>query len=128
MTHPNLFFIKIILFYFLDLCSLGRFYKYLREIGIEYFAVVDIFEFMEIKDLIDKPVLVFNSSNKYIDSPFIRYTINNLEDAVRYKSFNKKITVHLQIDTGMNRQGIRTINEYLEILNILKNCHNINIE
>jgi len=103
-------------------------YKYLREIGIEYFAVVDIYEFMEIKDLIDKPVLVFNSSNKYIDSPFIRYTINNLEDAIRYKSFNNKITVHLQIDTGMNRQGIRTINEYLEILNILKKCHNINIE
>ena len=40
---------------------------------------------------------------------------------------NKKI-VHLQIDSGMNRLGIRTIEEYLEILKILRKCNNIEIE
>ena len=103
-------------------------YNYLKEIGVNFFSLVDMEEFLEIKEIIDKPVLIFNSCIKYIESPYIRYTINNIEDALRYKNFNKKIIVHLQVDTGMNRQGIRTIEEYLKILKILKSCQNIEIE
>ena len=47
--------------------------------------------------------------------------------ALYLKSLNKEKIVHLQIDSGMNRLGIRSIDEYLEILNILEKSKNIKI-
>ena len=103
-------------------------YQYLKKMNINFFCVVNYEEFIDLIDFIDCPVLVLNSTSKFINSEYLRYTINNLEDLYLYMSFNKKITVHIQIDSGMNRQGIRTIEEYLKILEIIHQCKNITLE
>lgn len=103
-------------------------YQILEKSGINFFVLFDLNEFMKLEDIINKPVLVLNHFNEYIDNSFIRYTINSIEDALFFKKLNKKITVHIQIDSGMNREGIRSIDEYLKVLKILKSCNNITIE
>jgi alanine racemase len=103
-------------------------YKILNRLGINFFVLYDIDEFKRIENIVNTPILILNNHLRYYDNKYIRYTINSVSDALYYKSLNKKIIVHLQIDTGMNRDGIRTLDEYLEILDIIKNCHNITIE
>lgn len=103
-------------------------YQILKRLGINYFVLFNLDEFKKIEKYVNTPILILNNHNQFYDNQYIRYTINSTDDALYYKSLNKKITVHLQVDTGMNRDGIRSISEYLKILSILKKCQNITIE
>jgi alanine racemase len=58
---------------------------------------------------------------KYSDHfPNIIFTVNNLEDALRLRILKRNHQVHLNIDTGMNRTGIRTVEEAENIIGELK--------
>ena len=88
-------------------------YKILKSKGINFFVLFDIEEFKKIENMVTTPILILNNHHKFYDNKYLRYTINSIEDAMYYKSLNKKITVHLQIDSGMNRDGFRSINVYV---------------
>jgi alanine racemase len=58
---------------------------------------------------------------KYSDHfPNIIFTVNSVDDALRLKVLKRIHPVHLNIDTGMNRTGIRTVDEAETIICELK--------
>ncbi|MDH6603111.1 alanine racemase [Bacilli bacterium PM5-9] len=60
----------------------------------------------------------------------ITLTIANIHSAnvVAKTKLNKKLDVHLKVNTGMNRIGFKEIPEFEEVIDILKQNENINID
>ena len=101
------------------------------EAGINYFCVAMLEEALEVRKYTKKPILCFG----YVSLDDIELVIkNNITLSVisydYYKellSINPKIKVHIKINSGMNRFGIKDKEELLEIVNTL-NSSNIEIE
>ena len=98
-----------------------RIVKALLKENVNYFFFNKLHEYLDVKDLLkNKNVIIFEPLSisdilKHYEQNLI-LTINSLGDLQRYKSTNKKIRVHIQIDTGMNRFGVRSINECIKII------------
>lgn len=102
---------------------------YLKKFQIDYFAFNDIEEYLEVRELCsDCKCLILNSTRHFVDDENIRYTINNLDDAKKVISLTINVKVHLQVDTGMNRLGIRNMKEFIKIVKILNQCQKVEIE
>lgn len=91
--------------------------KYLKLANVRFFAFNKYNEYLECKDLLlNDKVLIFESLKqeqiKLLPNN-VRITINKIDDI--YEIMNKRI-VHIQIDTMMNRMGIKTMEEAKEIL------------
>lgn len=99
--------------------------KTLLKENVNYFFFNKLKEYLAVKELLkDKNVLIYESLtkeqiNKYY-TPNLILTIKNTNDATIYKNTRTCIRVHLEIDTGMNRCGIRSINECINIINYIK--------
>lgn len=106
----------------------------LRRNGVNFFVFEKWNEYVDAKqDLIETDdVLIMESLSEEVLSEInnekIRVTVNSPIDALYLKDISKKISIHLRIDTGMNRLGIRSMNEYKWILRTLQKNENINIE
>ena len=95
---------------------------------IDYYCFNRYSEYLEVVDVLkDKKILIFESPTTIYEDN-VRYTINSYSDAVFVSSIKKKIYVHIQIDTKMNRLGIKDIIEFNKVINLLKNNKNICIE
>lgn len=90
--------------------------------GCNYLAVSSLDEAIEIRKNYDIPILCLGVIKEdLLDICYknnITITIPSLEYIKRIKVSNLK--VHIKIDTGMNRLGIKTQEELNEILNIIK--------
>lgn len=99
--------------------------KYLKLANVSFFAFNTLEEYQYCQDLlINDKVLIFESlKEKQINllPKNVRITINNIDDI--YEIQHPRI-VHIQIDTMMNRMGIKNINDFKKIINY----ENINIE
>jgi len=93
----------------------------------EYFAVATPDEGVELRKLkIKQPVLIFDPIDKYqvnrffkfnlIPSVFTQEHLNILLKEKKKIKSNKKILVHVKIDTGMNRLGV----DYTEAFSFIK--------
>lgn len=101
----------------------------LKKINVNFFAFEKNDEYQKCKDLLkNNNVLVMESTTSYDNNLNIRYSINNMIDVYNIKNVNHKIKIHIRVDTGMNRFGIKTIAELKKILSILKTNKNIYIE
>lgn len=106
------------------------------ELGLDYAAVVDMGEAKRLLDYNPNfRILILNSLQKeeflYLNQyPFITISINEIKDIELLNEFSlkRKIKVHLQIDTGMNRLGFKDESEYLQTLELIKSNPNIEIE
>ena len=93
--------------------------------GCNYLAVSSLDEALEIRKDFDTPILCLG----IIDSKYIDICIENNIDitipSINY--FNeikdKSVTCHIKIDTGMNRLGIKEVNEFNEIINTPSNIN-----
>lgn len=102
------------------------------EHQISYFVVTTLDEAINLRKIVSKPILclgIINNENLNIcKKNNITITIPNYE---YLKKINinklKKIKVHIKINTGMNRLGIKTKEEFDKTYNYLVN-NNINIE
>lgn len=56
------------------------------------------------------------------------FSINQVEDAKKVGKLTQKVCVHFQIDTGMNRIGIRSLEEMRKCLKYLDKKENISID
>lgn len=98
-----------------------RIVKALLKENVNYFFFNKLHEYLDVKDLLkNKNVIIFEPLSisdilKHYEQNLI-LTINSLGDLQRYKSTNRKIRAHIQIDTGMNRFGVRSINECKKII------------
>lgn len=99
---------------------------------VDIFAFEKYNEYMECEDILDnKQVLIMENiiyENVISAKDNVIFTINSMLDMLKLKNINKKIKVHLRIDTGMNRLGIRSIPEYKKILELIKENEKIIID
>ena len=63
-----------------------------------------------------------------INNPNIYYSVNCYDDIEKFTNKDFNINVHLQVDTGMNRLGIRSTEECKYIINILRKHKRIKID
>lgn len=100
----------------------------LNELGVKLVAVNDVYEAITLKEhnfLFN--ILIMNSIelNDYTylyKYPSLILTINSVDDITNLNEYCylKQIRVHLQVDTGMSRLGIKSLNEYQEILDVIQ--------
>ncbi len=87
---------------------------------VDYFGVACFFEAKNVRKYTTKNILIVGPlERKKISSDF-SYACNSLEDIKFLASLNKKIRIHIKINTGMNRYGINSLKEFKEMLNIVK--------
>ena len=107
----------------------------LIESGINYLAVSSLEEALEIREINKKiPILSLEPIRiEYIDICIknnITITVHdyNYVKELINKKIDKKLKIHLKIDSGMNRLGFKEKSELNEIYSKLKNKENIEIE
>lgn len=107
----------------------------LIDSGINYLAVSSLEEALEARDINKKiPILCLEPiAIEYVDLCIknkITITIHEYHYAKELlkKELNKKIKIHLKIDSGMNRLGFKNKKEINEIYKKLKENKNIEIE
>ncbi len=98
--------------------------KSLEEAGINYLAVSSLEEAISVRKYSNLPILCFG----YVDTKDIEQVIKNnitltilsYEYYQELLKLNKKIKVHLKINSGMNRFGINDSKQVKEIVDTLK--------
>ncbi len=99
----------------------------LEMAGINYLACATIEEAIDIRKYTSLPILCFG----YVDILDIDYAINNnvTLSIISYdyykelRKINKNIKVHLKLNTGMNRFGIKDKKQVKEIFDDIKNTN-----
>lgn len=89
-----------------------------------YFIVLNtVEEYYELKEnLINNQVLILESvDNLFLKKNFanVHLAINSYEDYLRYQDYDYML--HIRIDTGMNRLGIKEHHEIVEVIKTSKN-------
>lgn len=101
----------------------------LKEEKIKWIVYNKYIEYLKDKEILDGfNILIMESVTLKNTKLPVTHTINNLDDALLISEINHKIKVHLQVDTGMNRIGIRSLEEANKIISILSKSPNIIIE
>lgn len=94
--------------------------KYLQKIGVNFFVFNHYEEYIYCADLLEKSdVLILETVDyKYIKNiPYnVCLSVNEVTYINKLKELNKKVKVHIQVDTAMNRDGIKSIDELKDIL------------
>lgn len=100
---------------------------------INYFGVSNQSEALELREITDKCIIVFGACEDYSlcirqNISFALLSYNHAKEVVKiYKKLNIKPRLHLCVNSGMNRYGVRDKEEYLKILKLL-NKHDIVLE
>lgn len=109
--------------------------RHLIKIGVDFLLVNDIIEGIPLlQGGINEKLLVHNplSIDQYYllnEYPNLVLTVNSYNDVVNLSKANvSKINVHIQIDSGMNRLGIKSTEEFEKALDFLINNSKFNLE
>ena len=100
--------------------------KTLKKSGINYFAVSNLDEALNVRKKVDTPILCLEPVPlEYIDiciEKNITITLSNYDDYKKLKKMDiKNLKIHLKIDSGMNRIGFTSKFIIKEVYNKLKN-------
>jgi len=117
--------------------GLVKYTKFLIDNGIDFFAVSNLEEAIELRKAgIKEDILMLSSTAieddiiKLVDNNII-ITIGSKESAEKAniiaKEKNKKIECHIKIDTGFNRYGFK-YDDIESLVLTLKDCDNLQIE
>ena len=112
-------------------CGYKEVSKALHELPfIKVFAVATLKEAIKLRAVgITKDILVLGAIVKNVEDIklAIEYDISLTVFSLEYarhlassKAFDEKLKVHVKIDTGMNRIGLKTKQQYLEVIDLLK--------
>lgn len=105
---------------------------------VDYYAVSNVFEAMQLNNLTDKDILVLsppnindiNCLNKFIElglKPYnICITVDNLGLLKKLISSKNEYKIHIAVNTGMNRYGVSYF-EFEKMLKIISNHSNIKL-
>ncbi len=86
---------------------------------VDFFGVACFFEAKKVKELTNKKILICGPLEKMdIDESF-SYSCECEEDILYLLSLNKKINVHLKINSGMNRYGFKDFKEFKKVLKLI---------
>lgn len=96
--------------------------KSILDGGCNYLAVSSLDEALEIRKVYDIPILCLGIINEnYInicEKNNIDITVTNLNYLEKIKQYN--INIHIKIDTGMNRLGVKTKDEFNKMYQLIK--------
>lgn len=105
--------------------------KTMDKAGINYFCTSSLEEALEVRKYTKKPILVFGYVNTndigLVEKNNITLSIISMDYFNELMKVNSNIKVHLKINSGMNRFGIKNKEEVLEIVNKL-NKSNMELE
>lgn len=90
---------------------------------VDFFGVSNTTEAQQIQSLTTKKILIVGALEKYNINPKFSYTCHCLKDVLYLLKLNKKVKIHLKVNTGMNRFGFNSIIEFKQVLNILKSSN-----
>ena len=95
-----------------------------------FFAVQNLYEALQIRKVTNKTILVLGYCIDYLKAieNNISITVENLQQLYDLIKLNKNVNIHLKINTGMNRLGIKSLKTLKKCLNLIKNNKKINIE
>lgn len=103
--------------------------------GINYLAVSSLEEAISIRKYNKEiPILVLEPISldylKDIEDNDITITIDSLDytESLSKKKLQRKLKVHIKLDTGMNRLGLKYKDEVTKVVNLLKENKSINLE
>lgn len=106
--------------------------KQLLNVGVDFWVFNHYSEYLICQEMLkDQKVLILETIvSKYLEKipENVRISVNALEQAKELLHLQQKVSIHIQVDTGMNRDGIKTINELSQIIQLLNKKDNINIE
>lgn len=87
---------------------------------VDFYGVACFFEAQRLRSYTNKKILIVGPLEyKNIRTDF-SYKCSSLEDVKLLASLNKKINVHLKINSGMNRYGFKNIKEFISALKLIK--------
>ena len=93
--------------------------------GCNYLAVSSLDEALEIRKDFDIPILCLGIINeKYMEvcsKNSIDVTVTNLEYLKKIKDY--KLNIHIKIDTGMNRLGVKDKEEFSKMIDIINDSN-----
>lgn len=99
--------------------------QYCEKLGAVGMGVANIFEAIELRSLgYENRIISFGKLNREsLDAAFefnIVITVHHLQDLELLSKYNRPLTFHLEVETGMNRLGLR-FEEMPKILKFLSN-------
>lgn len=103
----------------------------LRTRKFPYVAVDGYFEALMVRSHSDAPILVMGAilpqNYSKLNLKNIAYVVKDEMSLRLFGGLDKKITIHLEINTGMNRYGINPM-ELTKIIALIKNYKNLTLE
>ena len=87
---------------------------------VDFYGVACFFEAKNLSKLTKNKILIVGALEKEKINSQFSYTCSSLEDVLFLKYLNKKINVHLKVNSGMNRFGFGSINDFSMALKEIK--------
>lgn len=84
---------------------------------VAYFGVANVEEAKNVTKYTNKPILITGALDISRISTRFDYTCNSLTDVQILSGTKKHLNIHLKINTGMNRYGISSLQEFEKCLN-----------
>lgn len=111
--------------------GLAQITEILKSRKFPYIAVDGYYEALQIHDISNQPVLVMGSikSSNYskIKTKNFAFVVHDIDSIKAMGKTNKKYVVHIELETGMGRHGVK-LSMLDDFLNEIKKCPNIRIE
>lgn len=105
--------------------------KILNEADIDFIAVDGYFEANRISFITKHKILVMGyilpGNTRLLDNKKCSYVVQDIESLKALGSDKRHFKVHIELNTGMNRLGLRN-DEVAEYLNVLKSFNNLQLE
>lgn len=103
----------------------------LKDRNFPYIAVDGYFESLKIHEISKQPVLVMGAikseNYKNIQPKNNAFVVHDLDTLKAVGNSRKKFKIHLEIETGMNRHGVK-INDLKKLLNEFKKYQNLTLD
>lgn len=95
---------------------------------VDCFAVANCLEARELDGVVTKPIFVLCTNFEDIIANNVELAIYDLNQVNNLKKYNRHFDVHIAIDSGMNRLGLKTKKEIDKLTKECKKAKNITIK
>ena len=110
-------------------CGIREIAKILEKLKVKIIAVNSYVEARQIYQIFSRKILVLGVVDRenvgLLKGKRISYVIQSSEDLRTFGKLRRKINVHMELNTGMNRLGLKSdeVSEYLKTLTSFRNLH-----
>lgn len=98
---------------------------------VDYFAVANVFEGVEVRKLVNNPILVLGEiENEEIQIAVkneLEISVGSLDKMKTVCAINERVKIHIKVDTGMNRCGVKEFEEFLNMIDYAKKSVNVEV-